>query len=428
MAAPFSTFVRRRACPSYVPCALAERCCFATETPSRAWRRSRDAVPYSGVGGKWATPLPQSECTCNRFGALPFFFPSYLSNQHTHTVPTREMYDFWEEGRLRIVGDVMQRYGSVLREGDRIKLGMEGDPCDSYRGESPRGTVTTVLKDEDSGFVQFWTQLDDGRQTQLNNRDVEHVWEIAPEYIETFRAANQLPQNDSTSDIATSDAVSPSREATEAPSVVPTDAPSREATDAPSAVPTVPPSRGATDAPSAVPTDAQEPIPPQLPQASDMGAPDTPVLSPPIEDLIQQLGHRFGVLEQRVSAIDSMLKALQSTVATYQGVESHFQGLKQDMEKLSAEQDDLKASTGLALRSVSEDVVRVSEGEPADFTEEFVDRYDEAMHSFRGPTTQSSRHLREGSKHQDEKYSFEAVQYDHVVKPDTVSDNGEEEP
>ena len=322
------------------------------------------------------------------------FFPSYLSNQHTHTVPTREMYDFWDEGRLRIVGDVMQRYGSVLREGDRIKLGMEGDPCDSYRGEAPRGTVTTVLKDEDSGFVQFWTQLDDGRQTQLNNRDVEHVWEIAPEYIETFRAANQLTQHDS----------SPS----EIASVVSTDEPSVVAAE--------------------VPTNTEKPSQPQLPQTSDVRAPDTPVLSPPIEDLIQQLGHRFGELEQRVSAIDSMLKALQSTVATYQGVESHFQGLKQDMEKLSAEQDDLKASTGLALRSVSEDVVRVSEGEPADFTEEFVDRYDEAMHSFRGPTTQSSRHLREGSKHQDEKYSFEAVQYDHVVKADSVSEDGQEAP
>jgi hypothetical protein len=69
-------------------------------------------------------------------------------------------------------------------------MGMEGDPC--YRGtagEAPKATVLDVHRDAE-GFVRFRAQLDGQRGIlDLDNRNLspDRIWEVDPEYLETFR-------------------------------------------------------------------------------------------------------------------------------------------------------------------------------------------------------------------------------------------------
>lgn len=103
------------------------------------------------------------------------------------------MEDIWDPDRLKKISSVMERYSSHLSEGDRIRLGMEGDPCYIYRStdEAPQGTVVSVHDSgHDKGMLRFVARLDsDETLIELDNRNVDpsKLWEIHPEYIETFQ-------------------------------------------------------------------------------------------------------------------------------------------------------------------------------------------------------------------------------------------------
>lgn len=104
---------------------------------------------------------------------------------------SRSMEELWDPERLRIVGSILNRYSAHIAPGHRIRLGMEGDPCNVYRsGESaPRATVLDVRRDA-NGLVQFRAKLDDSDTViDLDNRTVsaDRIWEIDPEYLEIFR-------------------------------------------------------------------------------------------------------------------------------------------------------------------------------------------------------------------------------------------------
>jgi hypothetical protein len=98
----------------------------------------------------------------------------------------------WEPERLRNVGSVLARYGAHIAPGHRVRLGMEGDPCAVYRAaaEAPCATVLDVQRDPGSGLVRFRAQLDGSPAVvELDNRSVspDRLWEIAPDYLDTFR-------------------------------------------------------------------------------------------------------------------------------------------------------------------------------------------------------------------------------------------------
>ena len=98
----------------------------------------------------------------------------------------------WDPERLRVVGSVLSRYGAHLAEGDRVRLSMEGDPCAVYRAaeEAPRATVVEVTRGAD-GDVRFRARLDGSDEiVERDNRTVDpkQLWEIDPDYLETFRA------------------------------------------------------------------------------------------------------------------------------------------------------------------------------------------------------------------------------------------------
>lgn len=97
----------------------------------------------------------------------------------------------WDPERVGLVGSILTRYSTHLAAGHRIRMGLEGDPCSTYRSasEAPCATVLDVQR-EPTGMVRFRAQLDgSGAVVELDNRNVspDRVWEIDPAFLDTFR-------------------------------------------------------------------------------------------------------------------------------------------------------------------------------------------------------------------------------------------------
>jgi hypothetical protein len=94
----------------------------------------------------------------------------------------------WDPERLRVVGSVLTRYSRALRVDDRVRTGMEGDPC--FRGEHRTGTVVSLERDAATGAVRFRARLDGSDElVELDNLTVmpERLWEVAPDHLDAFR-------------------------------------------------------------------------------------------------------------------------------------------------------------------------------------------------------------------------------------------------
>ena len=82
---------------------------------------------------------------------------------------------------------IMERYAPHLRAGDHITLGIEDDPCRTYRSVPKCATIKDVNMESD-GTLRFTATDDDGNLVERTNRDVrpDHVWEISPSYLPEF--------------------------------------------------------------------------------------------------------------------------------------------------------------------------------------------------------------------------------------------------
>lgn len=99
----------------------------------------------------------------------------------------------WNPERLRMAGSIMQRYAAHIQEGDRVRLGIEGDEMNVYRAvDAPKGTVLSVDRSEED-LVRFRVQLDSGDELELDNRSIspDRVWEVDPDYLDTFKTRLQ---------------------------------------------------------------------------------------------------------------------------------------------------------------------------------------------------------------------------------------------
>ena len=127
-----------------------------------------------------------------------FFCITLLENSHPgNTIMEARL---WDPERLSNIASVMSRYSQQLNIGDFIRLGIEGDPCYSYRSvdDAPVAKVRSLDRSED-GFVSFEAEITDangqhdeqkyGQVVQLDNRriDPKQVWEIPPFHLDTFR-------------------------------------------------------------------------------------------------------------------------------------------------------------------------------------------------------------------------------------------------
>lgn len=101
------------------------------------------------------------------------------------------MTELWDPERLATVGWIMNRYSDFLSPGDRIRIGQEGDPCNTYRSseDAPSARVENVEREVD-GTVRFRAVMESsGATINLDNRNVasDRVWEIHPSQVEEFR-------------------------------------------------------------------------------------------------------------------------------------------------------------------------------------------------------------------------------------------------
>jgi hypothetical protein len=110
--------------------------------------------------------------------------------------------DFWNADRLTSVASVINRYAPHMYDGAKIRDQIEGDPCNSYSNpdEAPSGYARNVVHHED-GKVTFDVEMSDGKVVSYDNRDVQRVWEVHPDFIETFRGAVDTEKKSSKEEI-----------------------------------------------------------------------------------------------------------------------------------------------------------------------------------------------------------------------------------
>lgn len=117
------------------------------------------------------------------------------------------MNDIWDPERLANVGWIMNRYGDFLENGDRIRIGQEGDPCSTYRSSEGAGSaLVDGIEREVDGTVRFRAVMEEsGNTVYLDNRNVapDRIWEIHPslvkdfrERVETYRSSRDIAGDD----------------------------------------------------------------------------------------------------------------------------------------------------------------------------------------------------------------------------------------
>lgn len=95
--------------------------------------------------------------------------------------------------RLETLERIMSLYGKHLEANDKIRIGVEGDPCSRFRSmdDAPSATVDKILERRDDGFVRFRAVMDvSGEAYEFTNRsfDPDTVWELHPNLVEEFSA------------------------------------------------------------------------------------------------------------------------------------------------------------------------------------------------------------------------------------------------
>ena len=123
----------------------------------------------------------------------------------------------WDPERISNIGWLLSRYSEHIQPSDRIKLGIEGDPCGVYRGvdDAPTAIVSHVSREE-NGFVKLTAILEDSNvEVELDNRNVspEKVWEIHPDFVDTFRGRVHGEEEEGVTDDADRDDSTPDEDA-----------------------------------------------------------------------------------------------------------------------------------------------------------------------------------------------------------------------
>lgn len=334
------------------------------------------------------------------------------------------MTDVWDPARVRTVGEILSRVGPHVQAGCRVRLGMEGDPCAHYRSvdSAPVGTVMSVDRNEDTGLIRYDIRIDarDGEEEYevvRDNRNIDPrlLWEVLPSYVPTFRGqmlsvvddnkfAPGVPERPTVATFAPPDVVV-------APPPAPDPAPPpAPALLAPTPNPTPPPA----PAPALI---VPAPAPPPAAAAEVMASPPAPdgaiamaptfanigpigsapyIATTPAAHVIPLTPQSAdptaafrGIVEQqtqRIASLEHDLRDLCGRVdATAETIDNRFRSTD----------DEFKEETMRMLRLMASDIVHSSRGEPLQFSEQYMDRYDRAAGTdFRAAKAPSESALR----------------------------------
>ena len=123
-----------------------------------------------------------------RSAQVPSTFFLELNCKNT-TMSESDGNEVWNLERVAQIGTIMSRYADHVRVGHRVRLGIEGDPCNVYRSaeDAPRGEVVRVDRGE-NGYVEMDVRLESGESVQVDNRSVDpkRIWEIDPSFMTQF--------------------------------------------------------------------------------------------------------------------------------------------------------------------------------------------------------------------------------------------------
>lgn len=97
-----------------------------------------------------------------------------------------DMTGVYDRHRLSSISEIMPRFSDVVREGDEVQLGLDGDPLfpEEWNTHRPYGVVTQV-KNTDEG-ASLRVQLNSGETVTLPSYslDPEKVWEFTDRSFE----------------------------------------------------------------------------------------------------------------------------------------------------------------------------------------------------------------------------------------------------
>ena len=222
--------------------------------------------------------------------------------------------NLWHPERLETVGSVLQRYATHLRPGHVVRLGMDGDPCGFYRGDDPARVGVVQEITREGEKVTFRAAFGDEIRTLTNTS-------VLPEDLwEIDPSGEETFRADVAQDLA------------------------------------------ADSEPAAV-----------LP--ADVSSPD---LSSPADlsttDLKDQL---YGALRKDCDALEEKLYG--ALRKDHEAMEEKLYGaLRKDYEALEEEQTKMRSVFAETVRHLASDLLRTSQGHPAEFSRAYADRYDDA--------------------------------------------------
>ena len=99
--------------------------------------------------------------------------------------------EFYEPERVQKIATIMNKFREVARVGDRVHLGLEGDPQNTYRGTN-RPTATIVkVKNEGTPHATVRLRFDSGKSVDIKPHSLERLWEFTDASFEKVIERNQ---------------------------------------------------------------------------------------------------------------------------------------------------------------------------------------------------------------------------------------------
>ena len=283
--------------------------------------------------------------------------------------------DLLHPERLATLERIMTLYGSHLQVNDKIRIGIEGDPCSHYRSidDAPSAVVKDILERRDDGFIRFRAAFEDSEDLcEFSNRafDPSNVWELHPSQVDAFKDRVQRER------------------------------------------------------------DRQAP-PPSSPLSSSYRGEDVSHSPPAVSQ------DEFRAMEDKVSRLSdklsSIAKDMSERLATledmgYRG-ETSSPHNEEALDELRESERTFRETMASTIRALAGDTLRLARGEPVEFAHQYIDRYDMALEDranqsssystrseYRGNNApsksgaskkahESDHHINKG-QHQEEKWDF----------------------
>lgn len=102
----------------------------------------------------------------------------------------------YDKDRVDKIGQIMPQFSQVAERGDKVLMGLEGDPMfpTKYRGSRPTATIENIEKNDDEYLVNL--RMEDGTSKQVSSMSLSpnDVWEFTDDAFEGVMEREQERQ------------------------------------------------------------------------------------------------------------------------------------------------------------------------------------------------------------------------------------------